>query len=158
MFFKIFTALSSNKAQLEFLIGTEWDACFASEYEHSSLLSIIVLLSESLWRVTSWSWCDVLIVYFCEIIHEGAEWLEVHSRSAVKGKYACVGAMLLEENGSGRSNYSYSYFFLFYLISNKHAFLNFPSTKKTKKNTTPPPLYIHTATTIYPRLWDSNLG
>ena len=94
---------------------------------------------------------DVSTAYFCEIIHEGAEWLEVHSRSAVKGKYACVGAMLLEESGSGRSNYSYSYVFLFYLISNKHAFLNFPSTKKNQKKH-------HTATTIYPRLWESNFG
>lgn len=76
---------------------------------------------------------NVLIIYFCEIIHEGAEWLEVYSRSVVKEKYACMGAMLLEENGKGRSNYFSSYVFLFYLISNKHAILNTPPDRKKKK-------------------------
>ena len=82
---------------------------------------------------------NVLIIYFCEIIHEGAEWLEVYSRSVVKEKYACMGAMLLEENGKGRSNYFSSYVFLFYLISNKHAILNTPPDRKKKKITPSPP-------------------
>lgn len=59
---------------------------------------------------------NVLIIYFCEIIHEGAEWLEVYSRSVVKEKYACMGAILLEENEKGRSSYfssTSSYFILF---------------------------------------------
>ena len=143
MFSTFFSALFSNKAQLEFLIRTEWDIC--SEYEYSSLLNKIVLLREPLWRATSWY---VLIIYFCEIIHEGAEWLEVYIRSVVKEKYACMGAMLLEENGKGRSNYFSSYVFLFYLISNKHAILNTPPDRKKKKKN-------HTiTTTTYPCLWD----
>lgn len=79
----------------------------------------------------------MLIIYFCEIIHEGAEWLEVYIRSVVKEKYACMGAMLLEENGRVRSNYFSSYVFLFYLISNKHAILNTPPRPEKKK--LPPP-------------------
>ena len=75
----------------------------------------------------------MLIIYFCEIIHEGAEWLEVYSRSVVKEKYACMGAMFLEENGRVRSNYFSSYVFLFYLISNKHAILNTPPRPEKKK-------------------------
>lgn len=135
MFLTFFSALFSNKAQLEFLIRTEWDICFASEYEYSSLLNKIVLLREPLWRATSWY---VLIIYFCEIIHEGAEWLEVYIRSVVKEKYACMGAMLLEENGRVRSNYFSSYVFLFYLISNKHAILNTPPRPEKKKKLPPP--------------------
>ena len=58
----------------------------------------------------------MLIIYFCEIIHEGAEWLEVYSRSVVKEKYASMDATLLEENRKGRNNYfssTSSYFILF---------------------------------------------
>ena len=80
----------------------------------------------------------MLIIYFCEIIHEGAEWLEVYSRSVVKEKYACMGAMFLEENGRVRSNYFSSYVFLFYLISNKHAILNTPPRPEKKKKLPPP--------------------
>lgn len=90
---------------------------------------------------------DVLFLYCCEILHEGDEWLEVHSKSAVKGDYGCVGALLLEESGSRRSRYSYAYIFLFYVISNKHAILNIPQKEKS-----------HCYITIYPRLQDSNLG
>lgn len=80
---------------------------------------------------------NVLIIYFCEIIHEGAEWLEVYSRSVVKEKYASMGATLLEENRKGRNNYfssTSSYFILFQINMPFVTLLPWPKKKKKKSH------------------------
>lgn len=87
MFSTFFSALFSNKAQLEFLIRTEWDIC--SEYEYSSLF---IEQNSAAKRATleTTSWSRMCWLYFCEIIHEGAEWLEVYSRSVAENMPAWV--------------------------------------------------------------------
>lgn len=61
----------------------------------------------------------VLTVCFCEIIHDGMEWREVHSGSTVKENVRmCVGAVMLDENGHERSDYLFFYLLILYFQMN----------------------------------------